>query len=425
MSPVRRLLAVSLAAGSVMLIGTGPAASQQDPVEVIEISGPLDERVIDFVIEAVEESAAQLLVIQLDSPGAVSGRISDLIDLVAEPPVPVAVWVGPAPAVARGGAAQLLATAPIRAAAPGADIGHLWPTVAGNTSEPRAAVAERFPDAGPLIHGEASVGDDEVPIVEMIQPTVGQLVVGVDGMVVEVQGEMRELVTAAEATTDEGTETRKPTAEVQFRKPDLFTRTLRLATRPEGTLFFLVTGISLVVFEFYAAGPGVMAVAALMSLLLAGYGMATLPMRWWAVGAVVVGLGLYAADFQRNDLGWRSLAGTGLLGIGGFWFVDAGAQFSTVWWAVLLIVAGAGLFFGFGMTAVVRARFSTRTIGRDQLVGATGQAETDLDPKGVVVVRGARWRAGAARAARIHSGDEVRVVGVDGIELEVEPIAPG
>ena len=84
---------------------------------------------------------------------------------------------------------------------------------------------------------------------------------------------------------------------------------------------------------------------------------------------------------------------------------------------------GTALFFGIGMTAVVRSRFSTTTIGREHLIGRAGIAESDLDPTGVVSVDGARWRAKATRAAGIRLGDPVDVVAVDGIVLDVDPFS--
>ena len=84
-------------------------------------------------------------------------------------------------------------------------------------------------------------------------------------------------------------------------------------------------------------------------------------------------------------------------------------------------MVGIGAFFLFAMTTVVRARFSTPTIGRDHLIGKQGTAETELSPEGIVTVEGARWQASAARAAGLRPGDPVVVVAVDGILLQVEP----
>jgi membrane-bound serine protease (ClpP class) len=74
-----------------------------------------------------------------------------------------------------------------------------------------------------------------------------------------------------------------------------------------------------------------------------------------------------------------------------------------------------------GMTAMVRSRFSTPTIGREDLIGELGAAEVDVDPDGVVRVRDALWRARTNRATPIGRGATVRVVSVQGVLLEVEP----
>ena len=79
-------------------------------------------------------------------------------------------------------------------------------------------------------------------------------------------------------------------------------------------------------------------------------------------------------------------------------------------------------WFLFGMTTVVRARFSTPTIGRDHLIGRRGRAETAVRPEGVVVVDGARWRANSARVSGIEAGDEVVVAAVSGFVLDVDPV---
>jgi membrane-bound serine protease (ClpP class) len=412
------VLVVGMVLAPAIALGQQPA-----PVDIVEVSGPLDGRAIDFAIDAITDTDAQLVVLKLNSPGAISGDITELLDLVADPPVPVAVWVGPDPAEAHGGAAQLLAVSAIGAAAPGVKVGYLWPTVAGDRSEPVDSLMVAYPDVSAELFTErVEVTEPIEGIVDLVVPSIGQLVTGVDGMSLDVNGEETTLQTAVEEIDEDGVTVLRPVAETRFRSPGLLTTMLRLAVNPDVAFFFLVAGIAIAVFEFYAAGAGIMAAVAVLSLLIAGYGLIELPMRWWALGATLLGLGLYTADFQRNDLGWRSLAGTVLLVTGGWWFIDASPQISSSWWVVLLVVLFAALFFGIGMTAVVRARYSTTTIGREQLVGRRGTAEDDLRPEGVIVVDGARWQARAHRAAGIASGDEVEVVAVSGVTLEVDPV---
>jgi membrane-bound serine protease (ClpP class) len=78
-----------------------------------------------------------------------------------------------------------------------------------------------------------------------------------------------------------------------------------------------------------------------------------------------------------------------------------------------------------GMPAMLRARFSTPTIGREAMIGELGAASAAVDPEGTVRVRGALWRARTNRATPIAAGDIVRVVAIDGLLLEVEPEVGG
>ncbi len=418
----RRLLAVILLAVAVPSLAAGAQEATAGRVDVIDIRGPLDARAVDVMTDAIVAGEAQLVILQLNSAAAVTTDIGELIALVADPPVPVAAWVGPDPAVAYGGAAQLLAAASIKAAAPGAAVGLLHPTVAGRSSPAIEEVAARFPDVAPaLLTGRTRV-DAPVPgLVDVVVPSIGQLVVGVDGQTVTIRGEPVTLATAREVAGEDGVVRAEPAVEVRFAKGDLLTRTLRLAVRPEAAYFFLVIGLLLAAFEFYAAGAGVVAAVAVVTLLLAGYGLVALPIRPWALAATVGGVGLLLAAFQRGAIGWRGIAGTLSLAAGGWWFVDGSGQFQTVRWVVALVVLGAALFVGIGMTAVVRARYSTATIGRDHLIGRVGAAASDLTPDGEVTVDGARWRASGHREANIREGDPVEVVSVSGVVLEVEP----
>jgi membrane-bound ClpP family serine protease len=146
-----------------------------------------------------------------------------------------------------------------------------------------------------------------------------------------------------------------------------------------------------------------------------------MPVWWPALAAVLLGVVLYVVDLQRNDLGWRSVLGSALLFLGGFRLVDGAPQLVPVWWAVVLIVVGTALFFGFALTTVVRARFSTATIGRSHLIGRTGVAVGAISPDGEVEVDGVRWRARSTRRSGITAGNPVVVVRIDGVVLEVDP----
>jgi membrane protein implicated in regulation of membrane protease activity len=130
---------------------------------------------------------------------------------------------------------------------------------------------------------------------------------------------------------------------------------------------------------------------------------------------------LFLIDFQRNDLRWLSLLGAGLLGFSGLRLTDGAPHLVPVWWVVMLVVAGSALFFGFALTTVVRARFSTATIGRAHLIGRRGAAVGTVAPEGEVEIDGVRWRARSTRHSGIGPGDAVVVTRIEGVVLEVDP----
>ena len=106
----RPLLALAILLVLVPL--TALAAEEDGGIDVIDVSGPLDASALEFMrssIEMAAEHGQELAVLQINSPAVLDAGIrSALIEIVENPPLPVAIWVGPAPAVAYGGAGRSL-----------------------------------------------------------------------------------------------------------------------------------------------------------------------------------------------------------------------------------------------------------------------------------------------------------------------------
>lgn len=430
--PVRfvRLLTVLLIAVGVVLSGVSFAqTSGDDPVVVIEVGDPLDQRSIDYVTQAIDTEQAHVFILKIDSPGVSSGDLTVLFEAVANAGAPVVAWVGPSPAVAFGGAAYLVNQSDVRTAAPGAEIGYLVPAVHRGEAQPPSVRAggdpERFAGVVDELEDTKRTVTPQDPtiygFVDRLEPALGQLIVSLDGKIVTRGDSTFELSTARPETID-GQEVLVSSRPVKFVKAGLLDRFLRLGARPETAFLFLLFGVAFAVFEFYAAGAGLMAFVASLSIILAGYGLATLPIWWPALGMILVGLVLLIWGFVQNRTDWRAVVGTVLLLIAGFTFTTTRPQYPPVTWMILLAVAGSVVFIWYALTTVVRGRFATPTVGREELYGQRGVAVGDLDPLGVVMLDGARWRATADRGVVLAAGSPVEVVGITGLLLEVEPL---
>ncbi len=391
--------------------GTADPGAEGPGIDVIDVSGPLDSLALEFILSAIEDAARadqELAVIQVNSRAVLDQRLLiQLMDTLRNPPLPVAVWLGPAPAVAYGGVAELVFEAPVSAAAPGSMMGRFSPLVAG---EPESR------DGGP---------DDVVDVEELdieLQPTIRQYLQSLDGTTFETAAGEVTISTLREFAQGgvEGVTLRTPT----FRKPPLSTRFFRLAAAPEAAFFFLVVGLTLVTFEYYALGPGVAAGVAAISLWLGGWGIVNLPVRPWALAVGIGGWALLTTAYQRGGVFGLTVVGAGFLQVGGMFFVEGSGQIDPRWWLVLPSVLAALFFFLLAMPTVQRSRLSTQTIGREKLVGAVGTATSSFNPNGMVSVNGAIWRATAHREAGLANGTPIVVSGVDGLFLEVEPADP-
>jgi membrane-bound serine protease (ClpP class) len=392
------------------------AQTEENGIDIIEISGPIDAGLAGFVTDAIADAAAtgqELVVLQLNSRAALdSASLERLGEVIASPPLPVAIWVGPAPAVAYGGVAQLVLMADQRAIAPNSEFGLALPTIAGD------------PAAAPLL-GTAALGPYENVVAAdesglELQPAIRQYIQDLNGRVFPTDHGDVEVTTVIEFTQDG--ETGVTNKEVTFIEPGLGLRFFRLGVTPEAAFFFLVIGLSVVSFEFFAIGPGVAAAAAGISLLIAGWGIVNLPTRPWALAVVILGWIILTASYQRGGVVVMTLVGAVMLQLGGTFFVDGSGQIDPRWWLVLPSVLAVLFFFLLAMPTVQRARFSTQVLGRESLIGARGRALVDFGPDGLVEVNGARWRGTAHREAGLAVGSEVVVTGVDGLFLEVEPV---
>lgn len=394
---VRRLLLLGVCA---VFLLTGCAEVEGGGIDVIDVSGPLDASALDFMSDSIDNAAEigqELAVLQVNSRAVLAFDAWErLAVVVSNPPLPVAVWVGPAPATAFGFASELPLMVSHSAIAPGSVIGRSEPGVLGET---------------------LGRSDEEIPASQTgldLQPALRQYLQDLDGATFQT-AEGPVTVSTIEEFGD-GVTVKTTT----LRKPGFTTRFFRLAVNPEAAFFFLAIGLTIAVFEFYALGPGVAAGVASISLILGGWGLVTLPTNWWAVAVIVAGFATLVTAYQRGGILGMTFVGAALLQVGGMFLIDGAGQIDPRWWLILPSVLGVLFFFLLAMPTVQRARLSTETIGRDSLIGESGTALADFDPDGLVEVRGARWRGTAHREAGISEGDPVTVIGVDGLFLEVD-----
>ncbi len=405
-------------------------ASGLAPVDVLQVSGLFDEVVIDAIDDAIDAATAdgsQALILQINSGGAIASAddMTALIQRVADSPVPIGIWVGPARSARLYGLpAQLMGVADVTAMVSGSRIGHT-----GRLVELEGGATVDFGDAADRLRRDSlsfqdarALGALKLDTPDVGVPTIRSMVAAMDG--VEVDG--RVLDTVTEGVNDEGGAELQATL-VRFSKLGLVAQLMHTVASPPVAYLMLLIGLSLLVFEFFTAGVGVAGVVGAVCAFLGCYGIAELPARSWAVAVLVVAFLAFAVDVQVGIPRFWTGVGVALTTLGSLALYDPlpGTSLRIGWITLLVGIGGTLLTFVVGMPSMTRTRFATPTIGREWMIGELGTAVGDVSPEGVVVVANARWRARTNRATPVVAGEAVRVVAIDGVTLEVEPESGG
>lgn len=406
-------------------------------LDVVEVDGPIDSLVRDFLEDALEEANADERVagvlLRVDTPGSLDQEGFALAEKIRDSRVPVIVWVGreSGRAQARGAGLLLVAAAHLVGVSPDAELGPLSPEdLKRNEPVDQAGAEAQFEELVPR-NKEASdfsglvdksVGGDEaleLGVADFEAPFLGAVLAGADGRsAVLSTGEVVQLDLTTEETV-EGELQAPPVVITRFRKLQGVPGFLHKINTPTYAYVLLVIGLAAIVFEYFASSIGIAGGLGALCLLASFEAMGVLPVNWWAVALIAAAVLLMSVDVQISNLGVLTIAGTAFAVVGSVFFTYVG-DYRVRWWVLLLCLVGLVLFYAIAMTTVVRTRFSTPTIGREALVGAQGETASELDPDGLVTISGATWKARAHRG-RIALGQPVTVRAVDGLVLEVDP----
>jgi membrane-bound serine protease (ClpP class) len=427
---MRRLAPFLLLVTTLVLSAQAAGAQSAEPsVVVIKVDGSIDRTVASYLRRSLAEAeaAGSTVVLQLDSAGTLDQDAVALAERIHEATVPVITWVGPAPAKARGGGLLLLYASSLGAVAPGVAVGPLLPLDLAGHGEPSGvevrslatswveARARPTPVAFPQ---EPRPAQDAIDgnLAQVAAVSITELLDRLDGLAASTaRGEVTLRTRVARAEGEE-------TVSVRFVDLGPVDRVLHAASSPTWIYVLLVLGIAALAFELTQPGFGFAGFAGVGMVALAVYGLVVVPFSWVGLSLLVAGLGAMTLDVQIRRLGPATVLGLVGFAAGSFLlFARVEDQVDVSPWLLGPFVVAALLYWGFGLTVAVQSR-DRLTSTQTGLVGLVGETRGELKPEGPVYVKGALWR-GRAADGPIPAGTRVRVRGVDGLILRVQPEA--
>lgn len=196
---------------------------------------------------------------------------------------------------------------------------------------------------------------------------------------------------------------------------------MEILLNPNLFYLLLVAGVLVAIMALFSPGTGLLELGAFFLLLLAGWGIYMLPTNLWALGLLVLGVFPFILAVRHSRQIIFLIIALIAFVIGSTYLFQGDS-----WWqpgvnpllAIIVSLLSAG-YLWIATVKVLEAERRRPSHDLASLIGALGEAKTDIYNEGSIQVAGELWSARSA--ALIAEGSMVRVTGREGFILEVEP----
>jgi membrane-bound serine protease (ClpP class) len=416
-------------------VATPALAQQPRTAVVLEVRGVIDPVVAQYVgrgISAAHRAGAQLVLIQLDTPGGLDTAMRTIVQAILNSEVPVAVLIAPSGARAASAGVFITMAAHVAAMAPGTNIGAAHPvdlsgaevsaTMESKVTNDAVAYIQAIAQqrgrnadwAEKAVRLSASLTAEqavEENVVDFLAQDVVDLLAKAQGRTATIAG--------AEVTLDL-TETVAKALPMTFLE-----RILHTLVDPNIAYLLLSLGTIAIIAELYNPGSVIPGVTGVICLILAFVALGSLPVNWGGIALIVLAFAFFILDIHVAGFA-LSVAGAIAFVLGSLLLFSPLTPASPIMprvrvnpWLLASMTALLVAFFGIALTAGLRAQRRVAAVGAQALLGKRGVVVSDLDPRGVVLVQSETWTAVAAGEGPLRAGEAVEVIGVDGLRLQV------
>ncbi|HEY4612160.1 MAG TPA: nodulation protein NfeD [Bacteroidota bacterium] len=405
--------------------------SYAQKVVSIKIDGAINPAAAEFIhnsLQYAEETNAECLIIQLNTPGGLLKSTRVMVSDILESHIPVIVYVSPGGSQAASAGVFITLAAHLAVMAPGTNIGAAHPvSLEGQMDSVMTEKATN--DAAAFIR---SIAEKRKRNLQWAEEAVRKSISITENEALQkhvidfVAKDLQELLTKADSTVIEvasGTVTlNTKNATIEQIEMGWSERLLDILSDPNIAYILFMLGVYGLLFELYNPGAILPGVVGVISLILAFYSLHTLPVNYAGVALILFAVILFIAEIKIVSHGLLSVGGVISLLLGSMMLIrsESALEFVEISWSLILAtVALTVIFFMFVIGFGLKAQTRKPTTGKEGLMGELGEAITVLNPTGQVRVHGEIWNAESAKG-KIAKGEKVKVIAVENLKLRVE-----
>ncbi|MCH9755885.1 MAG: nodulation protein NfeD [Gammaproteobacteria bacterium] len=400
----------------------------------LTVRGGIGPAMADYVVRGIEQAQKDdLILIQLDTPGGLNKSTRQMIGAILTSNVPVVMYVAPSGARAASAGTYLLYASTVAVMAPGTHVGaaspvHLSPAVVDSKKETSESTSDKkaMNDAVAYIRSLAQLRNRNSAFAEQAVLDAKTLTASealkkgvIDFIAKDNQGLFRQL--SGMTVTQAGQSIKLDTDNLKLKQitPDWRMKLLWVVTDPTVAYLLLLLGIYGIFFEFLNPGfiaPGVIGAVA---ILVALYALQLLPINYAGLALIFLGIIFIIAEYFAPSFGVLGLGGTVSFILGSILLIDSGHESYRISWAVIAAMTFFNvILFVVGLNLALRSKRRAVQHGITTLIGAYGKALGLIDPQGQALIKGEIWSVYSKNP--IHSDCSVKVIGAEGLHLEVE-----
>jgi membrane-bound serine protease (ClpP class) len=438
-----------------LIFALATSAAAADPkVVVLQIKGGIGVATADYIISGIDHAAAQdaeLIIIEMDTPGGLMAPMRDIIQAILGSSVPVASYVTPAGARADSAGTYIMLASHIAVMSPTTHLGAATPvSLTGDDATPDEPSIEETeddsesePELSPGTAMERKVLNDAIAYIRSLAERYGrnadwaeEAVRGaatltaneaLDQNVIEYiakdRAELLQLVDGHEVEIDSEPVTVATNGVViEEYEPNWRIKILSAIANPEIVLLLGLIGLYGLMYEGWNPGAIVPGVVGVICLLLAAYALQVLPVNYAGLALIIVGVGLMTAEAFAPSFGALGLGGIAAFVFGSIMMFDSGIPgfgISLTFVIGIAITMAALIIWMLGFVLKLRKRGAVS--GRGSIIGGIGAAMYDFQGEGKIWLEGESWAARSDVA--IEKNQKVVVITMVGLILVVKPVS--